>query len=376
VTFRQVSPDVLDGRRGGGTVAVLGIPFLVGGSAILGWSLMRLFAVDAALLIWTLVIGLVLAGVGAVLVFGRAGVTIDKARGQMTKWYGLPAPVYTTRHALKHLQEIRVCREERGDSDSTHIVYPVRLEGPGGRVTITEPTDYQLSRRTGEQIARFLEAPMVDTTLGTEIRREPAELDESLRDRLIRTGADVAWPEPPEGMRPSYEVDGPNVVIRIPPSGLQPRHKLMFAVAIAVIAIIGAWGFVAVAITGGPWWKALDPPSSVVGAAFFLIVTVALLLAAVHDARRWVCIEATPRSLRVTTHGLNSGSQEIPADELEELQVVHPKIRLPGLLGLLFGRSQIVARSDRETISVSADLERDELDWISDAIRYVVTGAA
>ena len=73
-----------------------------------------------------------LIGIGVM--FGRAGVEIDRREGTVKTWWGLFFPWYRRTLNLEGFTEVHLCKEVRRTSNSnggssTKTVYPVRLIG-------------------------------------------------------------------------------------------------------------------------------------------------------------------------------------------------------------------------------------------------------
>ncbi len=105
-----------------------------------------------------------------------------------------------------------------GDSDSA-ATWPVKLSGEGiaKPIAVVQPVNFAEARQVAEELSRFLRKPLVDSSTGERVTRDPEHLDESYRDRMRRTGEAVAVvpPEPP-GMRSRVERTGEGVILHIP----------------------------------------------------------------------------------------------------------------------------------------------------------------
>lgn len=377
----ETGPDTLVGRSGGGCLAVFGLPFLAAGIS---------FTVAAAMgkvtnsgtgevtpLFFSIPFGLVFVAVGAALVFGRTGVTIDRLNRQATTWWGLIVPFRSKHYPLDDFKEVRVTKEIRRSDKSTRTVYPVRLAGGSKPIHFAEPQDYHTSRALAERITRFLDVTMVDNSSGKTVRRRADELDESLRERLARTGKDVGWPEPPANMKSTCRTQGDAISIEIPPPGFRLRHMIALGVAMVVPLIATAWLYSSGFLDADffPSQYATIIPVLVIGLPLVLPL-VAIGLPAVNDALKRTTIDASPTELRVTSRGIVTKRQEMPAEELEEFQIPQAERGSGSLLAFLGGTATLVARSDRTTITLRPSVDRGELEWIHDAVQYVVTGSA
>ncbi len=378
--LRESGSGRLEGRAGGGCLAIFGLPFLLAGLFVaIGGSLGMLESEggEPAPIYFVLPFGLIFATVGAILVFGRYGIVIDRNARQVTTWYGLLVPMKSTQHPLGVIDEVRITKEIRRSDKSTRTVYPVRLAGGAQPIDINETTDYGDSRQLAEQLATFLDLPVVDRSSGQAVRREAAELDLSLRDRIAQKGEPITWPEPPTGMRSSYEVIDDAVRIHIPAPGLTAVHGLVMLGGLVPVGVVAAFLYFTGFLDDG--FMDDDVGYVFLGFLGFFFGVVPLLLTAVpalNNAVEKTDVFASPEELRVTWSGLLTRSRTIPTTELEELELTHNVGLSRQGNRFLGGSTAIIARSDTTTIQLAPRVDGAETHWIHGAIRYVVTGAA
>jgi len=164
-----IEQDVWRKRSGGGwLVLAVGLPFLLLGLGVLLWGCGAItVAGGAGPPPWgvTLGFGGVLTAGGLVLVFGRAGVTIDRRAGTVVRWWGLFGPMCHRTSETGDYDHVvmseawRATRHEPGFS-----VYPIRLAGERDSVLIAQPRDETAARRVARDLAHFLEARLTDET--------------------------------------------------------------------------------------------------------------------------------------------------------------------------------------------------------------------
>jgi len=370
---RQLGDDVLEYRLGGGCVAVAGVPFLACGVAIVFcplWSEVP----------WVpgLIFGGMLALMGGALVFGRKGVVIDRAQGVVTAWWGLLVPFRRRQHPLSEFHRVTVRREVRGSQKHRRTVFPVRLVGSGeARVEVDARGLPDAARRLGEDVAKFAQLPLSDSSLGEEVVREVAELDESVRERWERTGERPEVAEAPEGARSRQTVVGDALEFELPPPGLRQWHIVGLAIGLG-IPVVAYFAFIQRLLTGdalSPWLKlAVGGGLIVVAMVLPVVVSVGMVVRRVF---RGALLAVSPAELRVVWRGLMwDRSTAIPADELEELQIVREDMLDVG--GEVTGgkraqRFVILARSDTARAAFGAGLAREELEWIRGVAANVVS---
>jgi hypothetical protein len=220
-----------------------------------------------------------------------------------------------------------VILQDSGDSDSGPS-YPVRLEGDRLKtVNIFSPSDYQEARRVAEELARFLSRPVEDFSSGVKVVREPDRLDESLRERILRTKEDTSHlPPAPFPMRTKITEMAEGLILDIPGQGITGSHWVQTGIVLIFV------GFVIYFFSG---FLRLPAPSFIrylFGGfllIFFILVPLLAALRYMHrEAKHSTRVTVTPAFLRVVEHaGRRSKTREIPADELEELDLSTGKDR-------------------------------------------------
>lgn len=341
--FRKSGPDILERRGGGGCLSIFGMPFLLAGLFIIQVPLGIIpVNTDSAPLPWYafVLFGIPFAVTGAVLVFGRSGLTIDLGTSRIYRWWGLLVPMKRRSEPLDLFSKVRFDKNE-GDSD-TAATWPVSLirERFGGRLTIHSPSDYAEGRRGAEELAVFLNLPLEDAATGKKVVREPGALNEPLRERLRRTGEDVrdAPPEPP-GMATRVAATGNGYIMSIPePQG--GRKSVTYVVFAVVFGLLVGWFFLLPVLS-------LPAPDFIryLFGGFFTLLAVGPLLGALKHFllrnTRLTIVTVSPAFFRIEERdGHKSAVKEIPADELEDLVLPTKKAMLEDMDYAGAGRRQ------------------------------------
>lgn len=374
-------PDRMVFRSGGGCIAFFGLPFLIVGVAVMTsplWGPMKDSKTGEAVpLLLVVPFGAVFATVGAALVLGRAGKTFDRRSGTVTTWWGLLVPFKTTTRPLAEFASVSISKEIRRSKNSTYTVYPVRLASEKGKdVNIEEPRDMGKARQAAEEVAKFLDLRLVDSSMGQAVVREADELDESLRERAQRTGERPDMPEPPPDCRSTHSVVGDTLVFDLPPSGFRVGHYVMMGVGL-IFPLFAIGGFLALVFAQkGPPGPMMWVMGLFIGVFFVAVPLLVTWGAAFSSAKARTKIEVSPRLLQVSVTGLvRTKTTAIPTDELEELELIRPgKSDARNLQAAFGGASEVIlARSDQASVSFGVGLSKNELEWMKAVIQSVVT---
>ncbi len=181
--------------------------------------------------------------VGAAVGLGRSGRLLDLRNRSLTAWWGLLVPFSRRRHKLDEFDRVTISREVRQSKDSSDTVYPVRLLGDANKVSFGEPRDYFEARRSGERLAKFMQVPLADSGMGSEIVKSPELLGLSLRHQIRKVGDLPPLPSPPT-MQCSIRRKGKAVMIQAQPRGGAALEKVarltIMALSLGATAIVNA----------------------------------------------------------------------------------------------------------------------------------------
>lgn len=242
-SIRQVAPDRIEIREGGGCLALFGLPFLAAGLCLLLVAL-RILPLQNARQVpawaWPLIglMGLAFVVVGGGLVFGRRWILLDAGRGLILKQWGLLVPLRSQELRLADHDAV-LLRFEAGGSDSADR-YPVLLRGAGGQgdLPLTSSPLYGVSREGAAAVARCLRLPLVDASTHRETVLAPDRAEATLQERL-RAGEE---PRPeaarPLRMRSRVQESSQEVRIEIPGPGFRPGALLRLAVPAGFLLLV------------------------------------------------------------------------------------------------------------------------------------------
>jgi hypothetical protein len=352
--------------RGGGWLALFGFPFFAAG--LLG---MILPAAEGAEPAWlAAVVSLPFALIGAAFIFGRIGVTIDRRRRTVSRWWGALLPFRSAVYGFDDFQLVSISLEICRAKNATHTFYPVCIEGrPPMRIQLSRHGDYVASRRIAEEAAKLMNLGVADRTSGQEILREAGTLDEPFRQRARRTGQTFVPREPPADTRLKLERSSRTATFDLPPPGVRASH--VASVATVLIAGVAVYFLGVRNITDGApeefvWFLHGIFALGFGGGLIFLAFRIAI------DATMKERIEATLGSVKLTRISfLGSRGRQLSADRIEEIEV-GPTV-LGGLHTTYRGREVVGVRSDQATLEFGAGLSRAELDWVRETICSILT---
>ena len=327
-------PDIFEDKSGGGCLAVFGLPFLLAGLFVMQipFGFLPFEGEESGPPGFVLVLfGAPFVLVGGGLMFGRSGITIDRRRGILTKWWGLVVPMKRTEALLDTFDRVRLSYHA-GDSDSA-ATFPVDLipRDATKPLPVRRPTDYAEARRLAEGLAKFLIRPLEDLSTGKQIVREPAHLDESLRERIRRTGEDVrSLPPPPAGMRTTCVETSDGVSLEIP-GPLTNRLRLIPLVFAGIFAAVA--GYIILMLLALPGPPAVRYGFSAFIFLFLIVTPVFSVVTHLRKAsRQKTVVTATPSLLKVVeSYGAKKKTAEIPAGQIEDLAVPTTRSRLEAM---------------------------------------------
>jgi hypothetical protein len=211
------SIDTLSCRMGNGrTVLIIGLPFFLMGSFFF-WGGLTAEEINEAPPSVALRFGFcafssIFIFIGLSLIAGFKATKLDRRRQTLTCSWGILFPLYSKTEALPEVQsiemtvEVRVSKNSDGASSRT-TVYPVRLIQGSDKTTINEPLDLLAARALSENLSRFLNVPITDSSLGVKLFREVDELDASVSEMMKKYDETVPKPEVPQSLQGKVHED-------------------------------------------------------------------------------------------------------------------------------------------------------------------------
>ena len=163
--IKTSNPNIIGWKRGGGILALFGLPFLIAGLLIMSVPISGV-EVEGNMPEWALIpFGGVFALVGLGLVFGRTATILNRSERKLITWWGLLIPFSSKERKLYDFEKVTLTKEVRQSDKSTYTVYPIRLDGRGKPGTIGETKDYNESRKVAEIHLLMLAAGLIFPTI-------------------------------------------------------------------------------------------------------------------------------------------------------------------------------------------------------------------
>ena len=360
---RSSDADILEYQRGDWLVSLRGLPVMLAG--LLGLTVL----VDPSLIPGSAraigdgragiaIVALLATIAGGWAVLGREHLRIDRTAQTISRWRTLMVPFARKTAPWGEFTSVGIYRELRGQKNG-YTVYPVRLRGSPA-FDVAAPRDVQKARRIGEDVAKFMGFAFADASSGETFTREAGRLDESLSDRMRRTGE---VPEPgaaPGAMRTRVEQRAGTVVVAFP-------REPFDLIGLAFVALFAAFPLLAFG-RGVVHFGEVIRGDRVVGTTLcaFLVIWYLPLLSGIRQSLlslvRRITVEVDPVGLRIVTRNfMRSVELTIPAAELEEL-----RLETHGAF------SDLTAISDRTITRFGRGVPADELAWVQKTMQVAL----
>jgi hypothetical protein len=391
--FRLTSSGAVEWRSGGGRLAAIGVPVLVGGIVMALSALGVIPLKDEFDHPWTgpYLIGMsaLFLALGVTFTFGRRSLIIDPLTGSLTRSFSLLAPLRTVQRSLVEFNAVLI-DFRRGDSESPDC-YPVRLRAINGKnLAISSLSDFGQARQQAEFFARLLRFPLVDATTEHEIVLTPEQVSASLQERSSSAAGPAEQLATPPVMRSRISELGRETIITIP--------KRMSRTAGAAAGIVAGLMLLIVAPV---LWRLMSPGDSPSGPRLIVFAFLILffgILPLVASATAFglilhqVVVTASPAGLIIERQGMSRvRSETIPVSEILDVdystmqgilgaQRAAQRASQPGApgqnvpravvaLGSLVPNKGIIVKTRRALISFGEGLSSDELRYLARVLK-------
>ena len=369
--FRQVGPDQLQVREGGGCLSLFGLPFFLAGIfvTLIGIRVVPVSnAADVPAWAWPLIVlmGLVFMAAGGALCFGRRWITLDKARGAIRRQWGLLIPMKGDECSLRDYEAV-LLRFDSGDAEAADR-YQVLLKARTGQGDFALATAalYGESRARAATVARFLGLPLVDASTDHESVIAAERVDATFQERL-RAGEDHrAEAARPVRLQSQVRESGSGVEIVLPGPGFRRSGLLGLVASVGVLIYVAPDLLRFFRQTGTP---------EVVQLAFFGVIALCLVLIPLRSVISAFVLAARGRTVVTAT------AEGIVIEARGAWRVTTTRIAASDILGLDYGTADAALQSARQRAAQrgaqvgrpfsSAGPDRAAPPWLS-ALRRLV----
>lgn len=243
-----------------------------------------------------------------------------------------------------------------GNTTTTH--YPVTVLHGEGEAEVVRGTDYRLSRRRAEALARLLGLTLIDTTSGSRVVRGPGDLDRSAADPATLP-AGLTWPHLPKGTRLKARHERDTLRVSIPPPGF--GGITLFALLLLGFSGVLAWGL-AVLIASG-LHPALVILIGLLDGALALLFAYAGYQGLADTLWRTRRLAVSPRGIRMPGRDGDRDGTLLDAALVEEIDLAE-------------GAQGVIARTDEADVELGSYLSAEEAACLRDMVHLSLAGQA
>ena len=378
--------DRFEIKSGGGCLALFGMPFLLAGLSVIIFTFVpqEVRGGDPIPIVFGIAFGSIFALVGGTLVCGRSKLRIDKLTGKVSKRWSVLITLYKKEYELKSFERVLITKEIRSGDKSSRTVFPVYLEGTD-KLNIQETEKHLKSRQLSEDLSKFLNFDVCDSSSGEEAIRLAGTMDKSVRDQIGDSGEDISVPTEPKVMISDSYMSGDSLVVEIPPVGFSPFTLVALVPLFFIIPFfIGFSGFF---VAGDSATSAPVFVKYIFGgfaSLFFLAPLYMLYKVIIAPIFTKVKIELSRYEFKHIKSGLITRTTVMNCDEIEELFIegeawsLETKgAQLPPIfktIGNSLGKgSGIIVRSDAKNIKFGTYLSREEKEYIIAVMKHTMT---
>jgi hypothetical protein len=168
--FATHGTDILVYKKGGGRIALFGLPFFLVGLFVtqIPFGIIP-FEIEGGPIVLAILLplGPLFAGVGLTLMLSRSGFIIDRKIRSVIQWWGLLIPMKKTVYNLDSFAKVRI--EFRPRDRHSSDTFPISLVDAGSQtsVPIVDLTDYEMALEAAHELARFTGKILEDTAIDT-----------------------------------------------------------------------------------------------------------------------------------------------------------------------------------------------------------------
>jgi len=171
IIFATHGADILVYKKGGGRIALFGLPFFLVGLFVtqIPFGIIPVDVEGGPIILAILLpLGPLFAGVGFILMLSRSGFIIDRKIRSVIQWWGLLVPMKKTVYNLDTFAKVSI-EYRTGDRHSSDT-FPISLVDAGSQtsVPIVDLTDYEMAVKAAEELARFIGKTLEDHAIDSQ----------------------------------------------------------------------------------------------------------------------------------------------------------------------------------------------------------------
>lgn len=342
----------------GAAAMLFSIPFMligVGTMAVGVWAVVAR-GVSPLLLAFLVPFGLVFPCFGAAVGFSRRTLILDADARTTTRSFSIFVTFKRTAAPLGEWEHVGLARERRRTRKSSYIAYPVFLARQGESFFIQTTRDYASARAIAERAAKVCRLGVRDAAGEDVVMRQAGKLDESLRDRLRRTGEKVRVPRRPEDARATTANELGTLVVSIPARGLRSFGGIVAALMLCGLVV----QTVIVTVTSGEVPFVFLPVDAAI-----VVFFIAPILMRSFTAERLTVSASNIGIVRRSVIGERETT--VPTAKVEE-------VRLGDLDQSMLGGGLVIV-TDERIHTVAAGTSVDERRWLAGEIQRALAEA-
>jgi hypothetical protein len=347
--------DRLEFKVGGGVLIFFGLPFLLAGLAVIASVFIPAEVRGGDPIPWFFGIpfGSIFAGVGALIVFGRNKIVIDKINSTLVETYSVIFEFKRKEYDLSEFNAITITEEVRRSKNSTYVVFPVSLTGKTGlSVVINTERLHEKARKASEKLSKFLDLDVKDTI--TKVVRKAGTMDQSVKEKIINSGEEVVIGEEPAGMKSECYMVDDSFVVEIPPIGFKFLSLLNLIPVAFIVFILRTF------LKNMEFSKAdLPIPMLVFFAVFSLIIISPIYKNIIKPIICKYKLELNQDELRFTIKAIRTKTIVLKCNEIEELLISK-------------GGKGISVITDNEKILIGSYLQLEELKYLLAIMKQIM----
>ncbi|MBI3735899.1 hypothetical protein HY256_05240 [Candidatus Sumerlaeota bacterium] len=321
----------------------------------------------------------------------RHGNSIDRRARTFARWYGIGIPMIIKRWPLDENVRVLLSLEEgRGQKNNVYYFYQIALDGPSGRRIWSAHRDESDARATGEEVASFLNCPLMEALEGRLVTFQPGELGSSISRRISVGQEVIETVTKPSSSRILEIVDGEVVVFDLPPMGFRPAVLVaMLPPGIFVSYFMAAFfPHLATDVLGG---KA-HPLLLLVLIPFFVLPLAAALMPILTSILYRERLAISPGGIRIERSLLRTKNWTLPLEAIRDLSfapmtaktlervagddaAMNASVPAASVFSVGTAKRGLLLATQNQVVSVGGHLSLLEIVWLKSRLLKIIQEA-